>query len=238
MPDPTLFREHPDYVGDERAVDLVLDDLFPAEILRPAFEGCLAGAPTEYHEAILNLRENNFRHRTEIFISNLGLNTVRPRRVIDVGTGMAHFPRLCEYFGHDTLCTSLESEDSRDYYVCVRRRLGYPDPVDLEVRAMEPLPGELRDLDDWIFLSPTFNMQHGERHWDTSRFWPIEPWLFLFRDLATRLRPGGRVYFYAVRCAAEHLGILRRECSGLFDFLKAKPWDGEKDFGEILLRAK
>jgi hypothetical protein len=232
MPEPRYLRDLPGYAGDEAAVAAVMEDLFPARMLQPAFESCVEGTPAEYHEAIRGLRAN-FEHRTRIFVESLGLNLTRPRRIIDIDTGMAHFPRICEYFGHDTECTSLETEDRRDYYVCVREALGYPPPADLEVRAFSPLPARYAGYDDMVFLSPTFNMTHGERHWDTSGFWPAEPWLFLFEDLFTRLAPGGRIYMYAARCDTAILRTLLERFRSRCRFLKAKPWDGDKDFGEL-----
>jgi len=106
-----------------------------------------------------------------------------PARVLDLGSGAGYFLLTARHLGHAAIGLDLPDEP---LYAELIDFFGL-DRVTHRIEPETPLPDPLRDFDGVSILLTTF-----DRHPDGSQ-WSSGEWMFLLRDLHSRLRPAGRV---------------------------------------------
>lgn len=181
----------------------------------------------------------------------LGIHNSKPLRILDIGTGPAHFPFICNFYGHETLAIDIpdgtyegciisgenaeekNQEKGRGEYIYkdivsflgVNRKLHRIEPY-------KPLP----DFGMKFHLITAF-MINFNKDWWARKLWDVDEWTFFLDDVWQRqLESGGRVFFGMNR-AADYKG-LQHDSAEFVAFMESRgaavnPEKGELSFGKF-----
>ncbi len=116
-----------------------------------------------------------------VYAEQLGLDKSKGKRILDIGTGPAHFQLVAKYFGHDSLGIDLPLEPrtsraERHMYYDLCDYFGVK-KIDHRVMAREPLPAMGEKFDVVVSLMSFFAM--GPR----NTAWSIDDWRYFIEDL-------------------------------------------------------
>lgn len=173
---------------------------------RALFERAIARIDPEAHGRLQDkYREATLKHKpTYIYkyldlsfwlkdkvakVFNLGLAERSGLRILDLGTGVGHFPALCNALGHETIGVDLSSP----FYEELCTLMGV-DRRTLRVEPMTPLPESLGSFDLITGFAVKFDalgVDIDGRH----LYWSLADWNFFLGDVTgERLSHPGRVY--------------------------------------------
>ena len=126
-------------------------------------------------------------------ILKLSLNDSKSLDILDIGTGVGHFPLLARYYGHNAWGANLPrrllrpKDDERHLYhvICDFFDLSC---FELIVRPNDEISGVNRRFDLVTCLMTEFNTVSGKP-------WPSDVWNFFINNVKTSLlNPGGGVF--------------------------------------------
>lgn len=117
-------------------------------------------------------------------IELLGLDRGPKRRILDLGTGPAHFPFLCRYLGHECLALDMPGIPLYDD-LC---RLIGVEKLDHRIEPRRPLPRFEQPFDLVTAFMIGFNTRADGTLFD------LDDWSYFLHDVRDRLLvPGGRL---------------------------------------------
>lgn len=151
----------------------------------------------------------------------LGLHKQRGLKILDIGTGSAMFPAVCNHYGHDATGSDVPENQSKTGFFHECADLFGIEVLPLTITSPNGLPGEYHSRWDLItgFL---INFDGG---WDGSGNWTKEDWVTFIRALFDKsLNPGGRLCFLPNAEKAIPLGEAAEEFSGVTRFHKWGVW--------------
>lgn len=129
---------------------------------------------------------NRWLKRHVIKIQDLDLHRAPPREILDLGCGGGFFLFIARHFGHSGLGLDI---DEFPLFRELTDLLQVPRVV-WTIRPFQPLPDFGRKFNLITAFSTRFNRDQEDRH-----VWGVKQWSFFLDDLATRLKPGGQVFF-------------------------------------------
>jgi SAM-dependent methyltransferase len=129
---------------------------------------------------------NRWLKRHVIKIQDLDLRRAPPREILDLGCGGGFFLFIARHFGHSGLGLDI---DEFPLFRELTDLLQVPRVV-WTIRPFQPLPDFGRKFNLITAFSTRFNRDQEDRH-----VWGVKQWSFFLDDLATRLKPGGQVFF-------------------------------------------
>ena len=154
--------------------------------LRAQYGSMPAGSPglwrhyAKYLDAETHVRQNVRRAQ------DLDLHRLPRQQILDIGCGGGYFLFVAQALGHNGLGLDVAGIPVFDELV---RLLGVRRAI-YKVAPLERLPDLGHNFDLITSFATAF---HGGRE-DLWR-WGAQEWDFFLRDLKTRLKPGGRIFF-------------------------------------------
>lgn len=119
-------------------------------------------------------------------VAFLNLDKRSPLDILDIGTGAAHFPAICQALGHRVVGIDIDYplyQDACGLFSVDRRSLG--------VYSEVPLKPLGRKFDLITAIAINFHYESNKRG-----YWSIDDWAFLVRDLIdNHLKTPGTIYF-------------------------------------------
>jgi SAM-dependent methyltransferase len=116
-------------------------------------------------------------------VQALELDWGRRQSILDLGCGAGYFLYICQWLGHRTLGLDIDDVPMFDEMF---RALGLQRVIS-RIEAFQPLPAFGRKFDLITAFMICFN---GHKR---PALWGPKEWTFFLDDLATRLKPGGRI---------------------------------------------
>jgi SAM-dependent methyltransferase len=105
-------------------------------------------------------------------------------RVLDLGCGSGYFQLVCEHFGHKAVGLDLDDDP---FFNDVIEYLGLERVIHV-IKPFQPLPR----IEGGPFDAVTAFMTCFNRYSDGAP-WQTDEWSYFIDDLATQMRPGGKL---------------------------------------------
>lgn len=116
--------------------------------------------------------------------TTLNLDKRKSSDILDIGTGAAHFPAICQALGHRVVGIDVAYplyEDACEVFGVDRRTMG--------VYARRPIPNLGKRFDIVTALALNFHYESGRGYWS------LDDWSFFIKDLvANHLKSPGMIY--------------------------------------------
>lgn len=135
----------------------------------------------------------------------LDLQNAAPLDIWDIGCGPAHFPFICQYFGHHVLATDVEDGTFEGSVRCPTDKNNAGGPGEtlygdlvrifkVHRETCRVVPFEFLPAWGKRFDLITAWMINFDKYWIEKAVWGLEEWEFFLNDLTVnQLKPGGRI---------------------------------------------